>query len=180
MSAGCVALCVDRLTCQSPQLIGLDGEALDAQRWLSVYVSGDEARTAVAERDGIDEVWVASCDDVDPINLAATLKADNPALPVLLVTTERCGSLCSRAHTASIDGVLDVRAFLERYSEVKARFAGLFADDGGAGREEPEAPFAGGGLALVEPGVEAREPEPVSAQALQPTTLERPSIVVAT
>lgn len=125
MSGEKIAFCADQLTCQNPDLVGLAGEVLESQDWLSVFVAGEEARSAIKEQDCFSEAWVVSCDDVDPINLAATLKADCPNLSVCLVSMDRCGSLYSRAHTASIDEVLDPGSFLERYNRAKAHFANL-------------------------------------------------------
>lgn len=118
-----VALCIDGATCLEPGLIGLEGEALDAQRWLCVYPSGEEARRAIKADDVLEEAWVVSSDDIEPINLAATLKADRPDITVRLVVKEGCGSLYSRAHTALIDEVVDGPALLRRYADAKRMFA---------------------------------------------------------
>ena len=69
----------------------------------------------------IEEAWVVSCADVEPINLAAAVKADNPALTVLLVDFEGSGSLRSRAREAEIDAVLDRASFVQRYGQMKQR-----------------------------------------------------------
>ena len=177
MRSGGIALCVDRLTCQNPELIGLEGEALDAQSWLSVYVNGEEARSAVAGQDGIAEAWVASCEDVDPINLAATLKADNPELPVRLVASERCGSLCSRAYTASIDEVLDLRAFLDLYNDAKARHAEGHAIGESGRLAGVQAASAGGETVALESQAPVLELRNATAP-LAPTVLEQPAIAV--
>lgn len=116
-----VALCIDGQSLRDPSLIGLEGEALETQEWLSVYSGGALARSSIGASDGMDRVWVASSDDVEPINLAAALKADRADLQVSLVAGERCGSLCSRARTARIDEVLDQDAFVRRYVEEKQR-----------------------------------------------------------
>ena len=114
-----IALCVDEPTCSNPQIIGLEGEALESQGWLEIFICGDEARTRIGATEELQEVWVASCDDVSAINLAATLKSDRPELVVQLVDFEGRGSLLSRAHTAEIDEVLGQRAFVERYNARK-------------------------------------------------------------
>ena len=167
-----VALCIDELTCRNPSLVGLDGESLENQNWLDVFAKGQEARGAVGCGDDFAEAWIVSCDDVDPINLAATLKQDKPELIVRLVVAESCGSLFSRAHTASIDEVLEESAFLRRYAETKARLGRqddaivIEPTQGTLGRHAE--------LAIVEPEVQA-----VSTQALAPTVLQRRSIAVA-
>lgn len=118
-----VAFCIDEATCRNPGLVGLEGEALDAQPWLDVYHSGEEARRGIAADESIGEAWVVSSDDVEPINLAATLKADRPDLNVRLVSSDGCGSLYSRAHTALIDEVADYAQFLQRYAAMKHGFS---------------------------------------------------------
>lgn len=118
-----IALCADEQSCTNPQIIGLDGENLLTQEWLKLYKDGQEARQAIARDVDIEEVWVAPCDDVEAINLAAMLKADRPQLQVRLLSFEGGGSLLSRAHTASIDEVLGKRAFIERYGLAKRQAA---------------------------------------------------------
>jgi len=116
-----MALCVDSATVGAPELVGLDGEALDAQQWLDVFVTGPDARSAIARDRDVCGVWVVSSDDVDGINLAATLKADRPDLRVCAVRFDADGSFSSRAHTASIDEVLGRSAFVKDYYEAKRR-----------------------------------------------------------
>lgn len=124
MTNGRIALCVDELTCRNPELIGLDGESLESQRWLDVFVSAEEARRSIGGDSAIAEAWVASNDEVEPINLAATLKADRSDLVVKLVEFNGCGSLYSRAYTASIDEVLERASFVRLYNEAKESFGG--------------------------------------------------------
>jgi len=134
---GRVAVCVEEEACKNPQIIGLEGERFDSQSWLEVYTSGEETRRSFAAGDGAKELWVVSCDDVEPINLAATIKADRPDSTVRLVTSEACGSLFSRAHAAGIDEVIDFRAFLNRYAQAKKLQGDLPGSaDGGASKEK--------------------------------------------
>ena len=123
---GKVALCVDGFSSRNPELIGLEGESLDSQDWLGVFSSGHDARLGIAEAGAYSEAWVVSCEDVEPINLAAALKADSPDLRVCLVTPDACGSLRSRAHNALIDEVLDRAELPRRYAEAKRRSLGVF------------------------------------------------------
>lgn len=123
-----VALCIDEATRWNPASIGLDGENLGAQKWLTVFNEGAEAREALERDPGIDEAWVVSCDDVEPINLAASLKSDHPEMRVLLVSSDCHGSLCSRAHNALIDGVVTYEGLLECYVGAKARADGRDRD----------------------------------------------------
>ena len=118
-----IALCIDEATYHNPETIGLDGESLAKQDWLVVYLTGDEARAGVGGNESCEEAWVVSSDDVEPINLAATLKADRPNLCVRLVEFEGCGSLFSRAHTALIDEVVDRVQFIRCYADAKRRYS---------------------------------------------------------
>ena len=111
-----IALCIDELTRLNPEIIGLPGERLESQHWLELYESGTIARNALMDNASIDEIWVASCDDVESINLAATLKADCVQRKVRLLGLHGGGSLLSRAHTANIDEVMSQATFVERYS----------------------------------------------------------------
>lgn len=119
------ALCIDEATRLDPSTIGLAGESLEDQGWLEVFLSGVEARAALALDGSVDRVWVISCDDVEPINLAASLKADRPELLVSLVQPEAGGSVLSRAHNASIDEVIEPSVFVRGYGELKGRNAAL-------------------------------------------------------
>ena len=71
-----IVLCADSETMRQPALLGLSGENLAAQDWLALFTSAEEARGFLRNDDAIDEVWVASSDDVDPISLAAAVKRD--------------------------------------------------------------------------------------------------------
>lgn len=138
-----IALCVDKPSLQDPSLLGLEGEVLDAQEWLSIYCDGAEARGSIGAEGNLRQVWVASSDSVEPINLAAALKADRPDLQVSLVAGERCGSLCSRARTARIDEVLEQSAFVRRYIQEKQR-ARSRTEESASGVLPPSSPPAGG------------------------------------
>ena len=114
-----VALCVDETSMAHPELIGLAGEQLFAQPWLRLFASGAEARTFLRHDRAVDEVWIVSCDDVEPINLAAALKGDRGDVRVCLVSFQGTGSLRSRASAASIDATLTRQAFVTRYAAFK-------------------------------------------------------------
>ena len=119
-----IALCADSATLGAPGLVGLDGEAFEAQAWLVVFSSGTEARKQIAHDESITTAWVVSADDVDGINLAAVLKRDRPTLRVYMIRFDADGSFCSRAHTASIDGVLGRSAFVRCYFDSKKSLIG--------------------------------------------------------
>lgn len=128
-----VALCVDETSMAHPELIGLAGEQLFAQPWLRLFASGTEARTFLRHDRAVDEVWVVSCDDVEPINLAAALKGDRGDVRVCLVSFQGTGSLRSRASAASIDATLTRQAFVTRYAAFKrVRSAATLPLDRGA------------------------------------------------
>lgn len=116
-----VVLCADTASMRYPETIGLEGEDLLAQPWLRVFSQAQEAR-AYIRGNAVEQVWVVSCDDVDPINSAAAFKDDAPSQQVFLVAFDKSGSLQSRAHQAGIDAVFDRREFLGRYGEEKRRF----------------------------------------------------------
>ena len=119
-----VALCADATCLQHPETLGLAGESLASQEWLRLFTSGSEVRRFLREDDSVKEVWVASCDDVAPINLAAALKRDRADRCVCLVAFEGTGSLKSRASAAGIDASLTRQAFVDRYARRKHRSAG--------------------------------------------------------
>ena len=117
-----VLLCADSESVLRPELMGLSGERLDAQDWLSVFAEGLHARAFFKKSDKPTEAWVVSSDDVDSINLAAALKRDAPRHRVFLVAFRSSGSLKSRVSAAGIDGLLDRAQFVERYRSCKLVF----------------------------------------------------------
>ena len=115
-----VALCADEISLTHPELIGLNGENLEAQGWLKTFSSAEEARTFLKGNVGVQEVWVASNEQVDPINLAAALKYDRPSRKVRLVVDEANGSLESRMLHAGLDLSMTSAQLAQRYREWKA------------------------------------------------------------
>ena len=136
------ALCVDRASCADPMLVGLAGERLEKQGWLAVLSNGTEARRYASEHDDVKLTWVISCDDVEPINLAAALKGDRPDMRVVLVHPDVCGSVLSRAHNAHVDEVVGLTTFVREYGETKGRcavqgdLAARYVDSSTGGRVE--------------------------------------------
>lgn len=116
-----VVLCVESESLQHPELIGLEGENLLAQPWLRVFASAAEARSHLRGVGPEVEVWVASCDDVDPINAAAAIKSDVGQRVVRLVALDGTGSLRSRAAQAGVEVLDGRRDFAERYVSEKRR-----------------------------------------------------------
>lgn len=115
-----VVLCADAESLKDPRLVGLGGENLETQKWLRVFCSAIEARRYLRNAEKADEVWVASSDEVDAINLAAALKKDSKGKGVYLVAFQGTGSLKSRANAAGIDGTLSHQDFLRRYGSFKS------------------------------------------------------------
>ncbi|MBX9032874.1 AAA family ATPase [Gordonibacter massiliensis (ex Traore et al. 2017)] len=116
-----VALCADAESIRRPDLIGLAGENLARQEWLRLFTSGEDARRFLRGDRSVSEAWVAGCDDVEPINLAAALKRDRADLRVCLLAFEGTGSLMSRAAAAGIDASLTRQAFVDRYAQMKRK-----------------------------------------------------------
>lgn len=140
MSASLVALCADTMSLQHPEAIGLAGENLAAQGWLRIFPSAEEARRFLRADHLVDEIWVASSDDVSPINLAATLKRDRSDRCVCMLAFEDTGSLKSRVGAAGIDASLTRQALAERYARRKQAHAGPWPVGGSAGSAAALAP----------------------------------------
>ena len=115
-----VVLCADEEALRNPSLLGLDGESLEDQQWLLPLSSAHEAREYVRDGAKVAEVWVASSDEVDPINLAAALKRDCMEMKVCLLAWQGSGSLMSRASAAGIDEVLGYPEMARRYALMKS------------------------------------------------------------
>lgn len=116
-----VAFCLDAESASHPDSLGLADENLCAQKWARLYTSAEEARERLLQNSEVDEIWVASSNDMEPINLAAALKRDKPDCRVLLLAFDGSGSLMSRANAAGIDATLDRGAFVEHYAHEKRR-----------------------------------------------------------
>lgn len=114
-------LCTDAASFQHPELLGLDGETLETQEWLTVFCDAVQARRYVREAPCNLQVWVAGSEQMEGINLAAAIKRDRDDADVSLVSFSGGGSLLSRARAAGIDEVLGKEEFLQRYSACKHR-----------------------------------------------------------
>ncbi len=134
-----IILCADEASVGMPELIGLDGEDLTAQPWLSVQWNAQQAREQ-ARQSNPHEVWVVGCEGMEPINVAAAMKRDAAHRKVCLVAFQGTGSLMSRAKAAGIDAVMDRPAFVKRYAQCKGEALQACAIDRPAGcsvRNEP-------------------------------------------
>lgn len=118
-ATGSVVLCAEEEALRHPGLLGLDGERVEACSWLRTYSKASELRNALREEPASCEVWVASADDMDGLNVAAALKHDRSDHRVSLVATSLSGSGLSRAKAAGVDEVLPPDAFARRYAEEK-------------------------------------------------------------
>ncbi|MCL1797831.1 MAG: chromosome partitioning protein ParA [Eggerthellaceae bacterium] len=187
-----VVLCADSESMKNPQLIGLEEENLGAQDWLQVFCSAVEARRYLKENCATKEVWVASSDDVDPINLAAALKKDSEGKGVYLLAFQGSGSLKSRANAAGIDGTFTRKDFVTRYTRQKLKMLRdatnqtLAADISSAPEPKPEPksePKLVGKPAFVavpEPVVvHGAMPEPIAEAAFPslPEPIVKPALV---
>jgi pilus assembly protein CpaE len=119
MSDPKIALCADKQILQNPEIIGLEGENLEYTKWLSVFCSALSAREHLQKNNHIKEVWVASSDEVESINLAAALKKDSADKEVYLLTQNDSGSLRSRTSAAGLSGSLNQQDFAMRYYRQK-------------------------------------------------------------
>lgn len=125
-----IVLCADRMSLEYPIALGLSDEQPLRQPWLKVVHSGAEVRSLIRSYAHEVELWVASSDDIAPINIAAMVKQENPLCTVCLVTYEAStGSLKSRTSRARIDCLWTPAQFLERYREEKQRFMNRGAED---------------------------------------------------
>ena len=149
----CVLLCVDGQSLRNPAMIGLAGEALDCFAWLECVTSAERCRDVARTLPELEEVWVVSCDDMEPINVAAAVKRDNPYKKVYIVSCGQNGSMASRVANAGIDGLWSESQFLKRFSVVKKTQI-TAAQQAHASLEPPDSP------ASFE--VQQEKPSPVS------------------
>ena len=166
-----IVLCADTESLRDPSMIGLEGESLENQPWLHPLSSAREARRHVREQSGVDEVWVASSDEVDPINLAAALKKESQEVKVCLVAWRGSGSLMSRASAAGIDEVMGYPEMARRYASLKGAFqrenprrrgvAQAFSETEIAPLRDPEVRRPRHGVPYTYAGDAADEPERV-------------------
>lgn len=118
-----IVLCLDEQSLAEPAMVGLAGEALPSLPWLACVTSAEACRAAVRGFSKVEEAWVVSCADMEPINVAAALKRDDPDKRVYLVEGRQNGSLASRAACARVDGVWSEADFVKRYAQAKRAFS---------------------------------------------------------
>lgn len=111
-----IVLCADGDSLAHPELLGLDDMNLEAVPWLECVSCGTELRERLKAGMKADEVWIASSDDVDAINLLAALRKDDPGMVLLLVIQQENGSVLSRAQNAGANATLTAKGFAERFA----------------------------------------------------------------
>ncbi|MEG0503722.1 MAG: chromosome partitioning protein ParA, partial [Raoultibacter sp.] len=127
-----IVLCLDSESARHPELLGLGDENLLAQPWLRLFCSAVEARQYLRSESTVQEVWVASSDEMSPINLAAALKKDSQEKGVYLLAFEGGGSMKSRANAAGLDATFSQRDLAQRYARKKVGRMRVAADAGKA------------------------------------------------
>lgn len=134
-----VVMCADGQSLRNPAMVGLAGEPLDALGWLACASGAEECRKAARLLSAVEEAWIVSCDDMEPINVAAAVKHDDPSKRVFVVSCGQNGSMASRVANAGIDGLWSESQFLKRFSQVKRACADLEtkAQSENAPRQEP-------------------------------------------
>lgn len=164
MSAPICILCACGADLAEPQRLGLAaGTCLEAP-WLKTYRSAAEARAALGREAAVAEVWVASSEEVQAVNLAAALKGDHPQRAVFLVGGQS-GSTRSRANAAGLDGVLGPGEFAARF-EAAAR-KGAAPDGSRTVERSAESRSEAAVSAAVEDGASAADgPDGTSGAAL--------------
>lgn len=113
-----VLICADENSLQTSLSFLAAGEK-ERSDWFFCCSGALEARRYLAQH-SVDEIWVASSDEVEGINLGAALKVDSPKATVLLVGCEKTGSVLSRVHAASLDGTLALHELRERFNHYGA------------------------------------------------------------
>lgn len=138
-----VVMCADGQSLRNPAMVGLAGEPLDALGWLTCASGAEECRKAARLLSAVEEAWIVSCDDMEPINVAAAVKRDDPSKRVFVVSCGQNGSMASRVANAGIDGLWSESQFLKRFSQVKRACADLEteAQNAGALRQESSRPM---------------------------------------
>lgn len=130
---------------QAPEV--LNGNLSRQIFWCS---DAEEARKAFGNNASLKAAWVVSCDEIEPINMAAALKMTRPDLPVFLIQADRTGSIVSRVQAAGIDDVVGVEGFV---GHLKAFAEGLDGkDEVSASNPEPKSSKGSGFLLTVMSG----------------------------
>lgn len=114
-SKGKVLLCANDDALKHPEKIGINGVDLEGVDWLICTSDVSAARALVNSKGEIHEAWIANCEGMVPVNLAAALKTDDPEMGVYLVSEKSSGSMLSRARSAGVDGVLTPKGLADKF-----------------------------------------------------------------
>ncbi|MDO4590101.1 MAG: hypothetical protein Q4B35_01720 [Slackia sp.] len=123
MKKGTVLLCADEQSLRNPACLGFEEVDPFSLSWIACESSAEKARARALADQGVGEVWVVSCDDMEAINLAAAIKSDDASKRVFLVADRQSGSFASRAATAGVDALLSQASFLRRFAQERAKRA---------------------------------------------------------
>lgn len=119
-----MVLCCDTDSLMHPEMLGLGDERLEGQPWLTVFSDAAQARKALSEGCGHEDVWVVSSDSMEGINLAAALKRDDSRRRVSLVSFNSAGSVMGRCQAAGVELIRSKEEFVRGYAEHKRRVMG--------------------------------------------------------
>ena len=114
-----ILFCLDSRRCTDPQVLGISKNQLESKETLHIASSSQAARTYAIETDSLTEIWVASADDMDAINLAAALKKSCMDVSVSLLAFSGGGAIRSNARAAGIDYSLSQYDFLAKFNALK-------------------------------------------------------------
>ena len=105
---------------------------------------------------------MVSCPDVEPINLAAAVKRDNPRRRVSMLCSQPSGSLHSRTKAAGIDETMTHQVLVERYAARKRQVRALASGSRDSERETGSCAVSRTGLVSLKPVVSPGESELLS------------------
>lgn len=119
---GRIVLCADTESLVRPMLLGLEDISLDGKGWLVSIPDALEARAFIRSASDVDEVWIASSDQLEAVNLAAGIAKDRPDVPLFLIGFDADGQLAKRIRGLGVSAVWDSQRFCERFdAEMRRR-----------------------------------------------------------
>ena len=89
-------ICINIEMLKNPSQLGLDLKDLLSEDIIIATVAR-QCRNLAKNLESNDEVWIVASDDMEPLNVAAAIKSDNPNLRVKLTTTEMSGSIARKS-----------------------------------------------------------------------------------
>ena len=112
-----IVLSIDSNLYDKPELLNIGIEKWEFS-WLKIIKNAEMFRSYI-NNNTTKEIWIISNDDIEAINLAATIKKDKPNSLVCLISFDLTGSLQSRANAAKIDRVMTLKELKERISGIE-------------------------------------------------------------